>query len=854
SFYNGNIHIKHVSSAIIIKIKSKIYALLPYHDLKADLLPTISDFNDEIGSGKKIEVKVLFSNYYSDLLLKHPFDHLSDNINDFESDPNFKRLPHHGDLLQIPCIWEFKFYNSIKSPNLVSQSEPYLSVQIQIAFIPENIYSVSLVGYAPIYMKNSGHLNLNSNKKQSAIDPKNITFFSNGWQSWSISYLLGYHDKWKASPVKLGRTNLENQDPSLGGRYQSEFHTVISDLTSKSSLAIGFITLKDQFSRILMDRLKSGGKVSWLCAYSQTDGIKFQKLNEGLKVSEICMISLVKSPEAFESIAEICRFGGILAKSNISEKILTGWCSWYYYYTKVSENDIIRNLEYFKRHPDLAVDLIQLDDGYQTYIGDWGLDGVFNSKFPHELKWLVKKIHNSNFKAGLWVAPFFIAKNSKFWNEHSDWALKTKSGHLLNTCSNWGHSNYGLDLSRDDVLKYINNLSSTITRDWGFDFLKIDFIYSSEFYNANYSNSALSRAQILRKGVQAVRDGMGPEKMLLGCGAPLGPCVGLVDVMRIGMDSKEVWSNMEFLFEKIVKVGQASLKLALKSTLQRSYMHNTWWINDPDCALVRENRSKLTLNEILLQLTIFGLSGGQILISDDETKVSDERQVLLKKIIPPFPPQISESENLLKNFGAIPLDMFTRDYPSIYARTVQTPFGIRHLAMIANWEKNSVERAVNLQDLISWQHSQQYKDEHEFLIFDFWNEKLLGKYRLGDNLKNIEIAPHGCRYLSIVPIPSSKDHINESDILPVFISSTLHICQGAREFDSIEKTLKKIQISLQLPGERAGDLFFFAQKDMDIKSTTHSVKSFPALEGNLLKIHVCLKNKANVVLLVKSIN
>lgn len=48
----------------------------------------------------------------------------------------------------------------------------------------------------------------------------------------------------------------------------------------------------------------------------------------------------------------------------------TGWCSWYHYYAEVGEADIRENLaERGARFP--ALDYVQIDDGYQAFMGDW---------------------------------------------------------------------------------------------------------------------------------------------------------------------------------------------------------------------------------------------------------------------------------------------------------------------------------------------------------------------------------------------------------------------------------------------------------------------------------------------------
>ena len=50
-------------------------------------------------------------------------------------------------------------------------------------------------------------------------------------------------------------------------------------------------------------------------------------------------------------------------------------------------------------------------------------------------------------------------------------------------------------------------------------------------------------------------------------------------------------------------------------------MHGRLWANDPDCLLVRTDRTKLTLDETRTLASAIGLSGGMMLSSDDLDKV-----------------------------------------------------------------------------------------------------------------------------------------------------------------------------------------------------------------------------------------
>lgn len=815
--------------------KNQLITLIPEPINQSLETAEISEYENEVGRGLQIQFHCVF---------KPKIDISSQDI-------------------ELPCRWRFQIITERKN-GIKFVSEPLLvTSQIFIDLIPPELKSYGLYAFAPLYMKGTGILHLaadfKENQKNPRQYPENITFYSNGWQSWSNNYLLEYSDKWPSSPVKLGRINMENQEKRLLGRYQSEYHTVISDKKSRCGLILGFLTLKDQFSRVVMDRIQPKGRVDWLCAYSQTDGISLSGVNEGLRKSELLAISIMPTPESFEMLTEICRIGGVYAKIPSKSPVMTGWCSWYYYYTQVKETDVLSNLDFFSEHDDYPIDLIQLDDGYQTAIGDWGTEtGKFNEKFPHGLKWLADKIHHKSFKAGLWIAPFFITKKSEFYRLHSDWMLRNKVNRPISTAYNWGANQYAIDLSRPEVCDYITKEAKVISQDWGFDFLKIDFLYAPEAIDLKYQQPGFSRAQILRRGLESVRKGFGESKIILGCGCPLGPAVGTVDVMRIGPDTAASWFKNEFLFYKIGKISPDSLKPALKSTIQRSYQHKTWWINDPDCVVVREDRSDLTLDEIYLQLTVFGLSGGQILISDDEKKVSQERMDLLNRILPVY--SISERNGVSPE--VVPLDLFLRSEPTLYAKTVELNIAsashnlesnVRHLVCCINWNKRSKTLTYKIRDILIYKDQIDYSNRQEFWIFDYWEEKLIAKKKIEDKLVLSDVPAHGCKYLAIVPIVASLEDDNAEQTLPFrFISSTIHISQGALEINNYQINSKEQEmiVDVDIPGKHAGHLYFLGKSENseDLKVECNQTMSSKATSfGILYKIHVFADPKCKVL-------
>ena len=99
----------------------------------------------------------------------------------------------------------------------------------------------------------------------------------------------------------------------------------------------------------------------------------------------------------------------------INKEKIFGYTSWYNYYQNISEEIILRDLAAL----DSRFNVFQIDDGYETFVGDW-LD-VDEKKFPHGLETIVKEIKAKGLKPGIWLAPFAVESKSKtFKEEHEE--------------------------------------------------------------------------------------------------------------------------------------------------------------------------------------------------------------------------------------------------------------------------------------------------------------------------------------------------------------------------------------------------------------------------------------------------
>ncbi len=201
------------------------------------------------------------------------------------------------------------------------------------------------------------------------------------------------------------------------------------------------------------------------------------------------------------------------------ESVPVGWCSWYHFYQDIDEKVLDANLDtVIALKPELPLELFQIDDGFETYPGDWY---DFVSGFPNGLKPLVEKTKKAGLIPGVWLAPFIVHPKARLATVHPDWLLRDADGKTVTAGFVWNSFTLALDLTNPEALAYTQDVVRTAVRDWGFTYLKLDFLYAAAL-DGVYQDPTLSRAQVLRKGLEALREAAGPEITMLGCGCPLG--------------------------------------------------------------------------------------------------------------------------------------------------------------------------------------------------------------------------------------------------------------------------------------------------------------------------------------------
>lgn len=281
----------------------------------------------------------------------------------------------------------------------------------------------------------------------------------------------------------------------------------------------------------------------------------------------------------------------------------TGYTTWYNYYGNINEKVVLRDLNSISKL-NTKIDCFQIDDGYQNAIGDW-LD-TDKKKFPNGMKSIADSIHKSDMLAGIWLAPFAGTKSSKLFKAHKDWFIKDKNGKPYKTGHNWGGF-YSLDIYNPDVRAYLKHVFDVVLNDWGYDLVKLDFLYGACVLPMHNK----SRGEIMCDAMDLLRECCG-DKLILGCGVPLMPAFGKVDYCRIGSDISLGWKPRKHAIRE-----EVSTVHAVCNTIFRRHLDGRAWMNDPDVFLLRDKNVKTDFEQRKLLARINSVFGSLLFISDN---------------------------------------------------------------------------------------------------------------------------------------------------------------------------------------------------------------------------------------------
>lgn len=451
-----------------------------------------------------------------------------------------------------------------------------------------------------------------------------VRMFRNGWQSWSDTSVatLGLDEDPALTPGALELMRMSHHADSAlpaADRLRSEMATVLCD--DRGAVLAGFL----------------GGDLHdgtiWLAHGRTGQELRIQAFLGGAVMApgehrDLHEVRLEAVADANEALADWAAEYGRRQLARTGSPYQLGWCSWYHYFENVRETDVRENLS---AAADWPIEVFQVDDGFQSAVGDWLST---HESFPSGLAAMGSAIGDAGMRPGLWLAPFLAAPDSALAQKHPDWIARFPGGDPLIAMYNdhWGGFVHTLDTSHPDVQLHLEGLARALV-EMGFTYLKLDFTYAPAMAG-EYHDTAMTPAQRVRAGYDAIRRGAGDASFLLGCGAPLGATVGVVDGMRIGPDVAPWWAPRRDLWDMPGYTGTIPATVnAWRNTLARSFMHRRLWANDPDCLMLRHSDTDLDEDQVRAWAMAVATSGGMAVISDDLRALDDRSAGLLGDVL-----------------------------------------------------------------------------------------------------------------------------------------------------------------------------------------------------------------------------
>jgi hypothetical protein len=445
-----------------------------------------------------------------------------------------------------------------------------------------------------------------------------------------------------------------------------------------------------------------------------------------------------------------------------------GWCSWYYYYLKVNEEEVVKNTDWLAENlKQYGCEWVQIDDGWQGRGEGFGSNRDWfvtcERDFPRGMKWCADYIRRKGMRPGLWCIPFtqsdsaLFERNRKLFVRRED---GSSPGERTTPLSyewmppeerryEWA-GRYFIDPTGEEGREYLRRLFRMMCDEWGYEYIKIDAQgMMADFYNQHrrqLADPSLDGARAYRHALETVRSAMGRERFLLNCGAGWTSC-GLCDGVRTGGDVSLSWDGIQN---------------AINCTMQWLFLNTFAFYTDPDVVCVRE---PLPLEQAQLWATLVAVTGQLLMASDKMYELPQERVNLLRRIFP------------VADIHPMEIYPLRRDEkPAIFDLKVCKPgVGSWDVVALFNWDV-SQPRAIELSP------ARLGLEEGGWICVDGWSGR---SYGLSDGHMTVDVPPGACRVIGYW-----------RDLgRPQVVGTTRHITQGAVDLEKVSWDDRRLRLS-----------------------------------------------------------
>ena len=268
-----------------------------------------------------------------------------------------------------------------------------------------------------------------------------------------------------------------------------------------------------------------------------------------------------------------------------------------------------------KRAKELGIEMFVLDDGWfghrdddRSSLGDWFVD---EKKFNHGIAGFAKRVHDLDMKFGLWFEPEMISIDSKLYQTHPEWMIKTPGRGQTP-----GRHQFVLDMSRKEVVDYLFGLMSHIIQDAKLDYIKWDMNRNiTEMYGADLpADQQLEFSHRYILGVYDLYDRLTkafPDVLFESCASGGGR-------FDLGMMyyAPQAWCSDD---------TDAIERIKIQDGTSYGYTPSMWGAHVS--AVPNDQVGRLTSIDTRAKVAYFGAFGYEL----DVTELSDEEQATIKQ-------------------------------------------------------------------------------------------------------------------------------------------------------------------------------------------------------------------------------
>jgi alpha-galactosidase len=319
--------------------------------------------------------------------------------------------------------------------------------------------------------------------------------------------------------------------------HRGAWSQVIYNRESKQSLFLGAVSA-DRFVTLLHLMYQGAGNDARITSYTvdSTGTTELHKENSLRRAQADEVIDLSLPLNAGQNMAservmmatgpdyhsQLLAYGDAIRRlhhARVTAPNLIGWWSWTSYYMAINEGATLANARWLAENlKSVGYNYFHIDEGYQYARGEYATPNA--RLFPHGMRAIGDEVRHLGLTFGIWTAPFEVTNRAWIYENHKDWLVHTADGNPIPIGVAYGDTLYALDATHPGAQDYMRQTYTTLTREWGVRYIKLDFMDTTSIEGYRYKPDT-SALEAQRVGLEVIRKAVGED--VLRMAAPCCP-------------------------------------------------------------------------------------------------------------------------------------------------------------------------------------------------------------------------------------------------------------------------------------------------------------------------------------------